>query len=173
MVQIPSFANVSDPDPNAKNFDQYPPTGSITFIDLAQGNKVLGIASLIPQGSGGTFTGSLATFTTTTLNAGLHQIVAVYNGDLVYPSNSTATATVFVGKPAQAQVFAAVTTLQTQLGVQIAEARVNRWNAQLSRGARPKRIARAAIVYLYHHTTLPHQQAIRLVDKALRSINSV
>ena len=100
MVQIPSFANIPDPDPNAKNFDQYPPTGSVSFIDLAQGNKVLGIASLIPQGSGGTFTGSIATFTTSALNVGLHQVVAIYNGDTVYPSNSTATATVFVGKGA-------------------------------------------------------------------------
>ena len=73
----------------------------------------------------------------------------------------------------QAQVFAAVTSLQTQLGVQIAEARVNRWNAQLSQGARPKRIAKAVVMYLYNHTKLPRQQTIRLVDKALHSINSV
>ncbi len=173
MVQIPSFANVPDPDQNAKNFDQYPPTGSVTFIDVAQGNKVLGVASLIPQGSGGTFTGSIATFTTSTLNVGLHQVVAIYNGDTVYPSASTATATVYVGKPMQAQVFSAVTNLQTQLGVQIAEARVNLWNTELSRGARPRRVARAAVMYLYTHTKLPRQQAVRLVDKALHSINSV
>ena len=174
MVQIPSFANVPDPDPNVKNFDQYPPTGSVTFIDLAQGNRVLGVASLIPQGSGGTFTGSIATFTTSTLNAGLHQVVAIYNGDTVYPSNSTATATLYVvSKPAQVQIFSAVTNLQTQLGVQFAEARVNQWNTELSRGARPRRVARAEVTYLFNHTKLPRQQALRLVDKALHSINSV
>jgi GDSL-like Lipase/Acylhydrolase len=173
-IQIPIFPNVPDPDPMAKNYDEFPATGSVTFIDVAQGNKVLGVTSLIPQGSGQTYTGSAATFTVSTLSAGMHQIVALCNGDTVYPVASTATTLVNVSvKPMQAQVFSAVAQLQTQLGVQIGEARLHRWNKLLSRGARPRRVARTAMMYLYSHTKLPRQQAVRLLDRAQHSIKSV
>ena len=168
-VQIPSFANIAHVPPEGLNFDAFPPTGTVTFIDLAQGNKVLGVATLTRQGSGGTYTGSSATFTTSTLSTGMHQIVALYNGDTVYPVGSTSTALVNVGKPKEAHVFAAVTLLQSQLGVTVGEAQLNRWNKQLAGGARPQRVALSVESYLYSHTKLPRRKAALLLERARQS----
>jgi hypothetical protein len=168
-VQVQSFPNINSTT-TGTNFSSVPPTGTVTFIDTAQGNRLLGIAPLAPVGPGPSFTQSVATFTTSTLGTGLHQVVAVYGGDSVYPSASTSTALAFVGTPKQAQLFSFVSQFQQALGVQIADPQLARWNRRLNAGAPPQHVARAIMNYVYHHTKLPRTQATRLLKQTNREI---
>jgi hypothetical protein len=172
FAQVFNFPNI-DSTTLTKNFDMFPPTGSVEFVDVAQGNKIVGVANLIPQGKGPTYTESDARFTTSSLGAGLHQIIAIYNGDSVYPAATTAAVQVNVGKGKLAQIFTVVTQLQSQLGVQVAEPQLLRWNKQLSHAARPRLVARSIMNYLYVHTKLPHGQATTLLEKARHSLKLV
>ena len=76
-------ANVTAPSPNA--------TGTVTFMD---GTTVLGTATL--SGSGGVIvsltTNANATFATSGLLTGAHQIVAVYSGDSTFAPSTSAPA---------------------------------------------------------------------------------
>ena len=164
-IQVSNFPNVNSTTTSVfDNYSANPPTGTVTFIDAAQGNKLLGIASLVPVGSGPTsYSGSVATFTTSSLGTGLHQVVAIYNGDSVYPAASTSTALAYVGTPSQTQLFSFVSQFQQALGVQITAPQLDRWNRRLHAGAPPQHVARSIMRYVYHHTHLPRHQAALLM----------
>lgn len=66
-----------------------PETGTVAFLD---GSTVLGAAKLGPIGAT-----LFATFTTATLSPGVHQIAAVYTGDLYHKPSVAATFTVTIG----------------------------------------------------------------------------
>jgi lysophospholipase L1-like esterase len=164
-TQVFNFPDINSTT-TAENYSAVPPTGTVTFIDTAQGNKLLGIASLLPVGNGPTYSQSVARFTTSSLGTGLHQVVAIYNGNNVYPAAPTATALTFVGTPAQTQLFSNVALFQSELGVQISEPQLNRWNHQLHAGAPPQHVARNIVRYVYYHTSIPRNQAVQLLRRA-------
>ncbi len=168
-VQVFSFPDISSTT-TEENFSTVPPTGTVSFFDLAQGNKLLGITNLKPVPTGNsmnpTYKESVATFTTSSLSTGVHEIVAIYNGNTVYPAASTASALEYVGTRQQAQLFSFVTLFQSQLGVQISEPQLDQWNKQLDRGVPPQHVARAVIRYVYLHTKFPRPQAAALLARA-------
>ncbi len=65
------------------------PTGTVSFYD---GDVLLGTITLTPG-----MMGSTASFTTSALASGSHQIRAVYNGDVDYASSMSAPLTQTVG----------------------------------------------------------------------------
>jgi hypothetical protein len=164
-TQVFSFPNINSTT-TSENFSTVPPTGTVAYFDIAQGNKLLGITNVIPAGQGPTYTESIAKFTTSSLSTGFHEVVAIYNGDTVYPAASTASALEYVGTPKQVQLFSFVTLFQSQLGVQISEPQLDQWNTRLDRGAPPQHVARSIIRYVYFHTKFPRQQAALLLGRA-------
>ena len=163
-AQVMSFPNINSTT-TEQNFSTLPPTGTVSFIDVAQGNKILFTTSLRPVGIGPNYTQSVATFTTNSLGQGVHEIVAVYNGDSIYPTATTPTVLEYVGTPKQVKLFSFVTIFQTQLGVQIGEPQLNRWNRRLQNGAPPRHVARSIMRYVYFHTQLPRGQATQLLKE--------
>jgi hypothetical protein len=164
-IQVSSFPNINSTT-TSENFDVVPPTGPVDFIDAAQGGKLLGAANLVPTGSGPTYTGSTATLTTSSLSPGPHEIVAVYSGDTVYPAVSVASATVQVVPTDPVQASSPGNTRQSQRGVQIGQAQLNRWNNQLDRGARLQQVVRSIMSYLHSQTGSPIQQVAGPLEKA-------
>jgi hypothetical protein len=71
-----------------------------------------------------------------------------------------------VGTPNQVKLLTFVTTFQTQLGVQISEPQVNRWNRRLQNGAAPQNVARAVMRYVYSHTQLPRGQVAQMLKRS-------
>lgn len=174
-VQVNAFPSIPiSVDGAASVFDYPAPTGTVTFFDATQGNTILGIATLRPDpsaGAGHAF--SVATFTTSSLTPGTHQITAVYNGDTIYPSavpkglipvntsgallapNSAPGVTVYVGTPRQAELLSYIALFQQNLGLQVTPPLLRRWTRLVDHGVPPQHVARAIYKYAYRTTHLP------------------
>ncbi len=163
-AQVFSFPNINSTT-TAENFSTVPPTGTVAFYDTAQ-NVLLGVVPLKPLGNGPTYTESVATFTTSDLGTGFHHVVAVYNGDTVYPVATAGNAVEFVGSPAQVQLFSFINLFQSNLAAQISQPQLDRWTTRLQNGAPPQHVARSIIRYVYFHTKFPRQQKAALLERA-------
>jgi len=150
-VAVPKFpANfeTSPSPPASPGYIPYPAaTGIVTFIDDSYGNKVLATEQLNPA--------SLATFTTTGLGVGLHEITAVYSGNSVYPPTVTQPVWIAVGSTAQVRMLRFVETFQQKISEQISPSQINTWLNWLDRGVKPRVVARAIVKWVYFHTHLP------------------
>jgi len=150
-VQVPSFPpnyETSPSPPTTPGLVSYPAaTGLVTLIDTSSGSKVLGTAQLSPPG--------VATFTTAGLGVGLHDIEAVYSGDAVYPPAASQSISIAVGATKQVRILRFVEILQQKIGEQISPSQISRWLSALDRGVLPRRVARAIVSWVYHHTHLP------------------
>ncbi len=113
------------------------PTGTVTFVDAAAGNRLLGVITLDLQG-----TARLQTV----LGEGAHQIVASYSGNTVYPGTTPSAAPIIVGTPQQAALISLIQTYQERLGRQVKPPLLARWTTWLDHGIRPETIART----IYH-----------------------
>jgi hypothetical protein len=162
-TQVSSFPNINSTT-TQENFSSVPPTGTIAYYDTAT-NTLLGVVPLVPQGTPGNYTGSTGTFTTT-LGVGLHDVVAVYSGDYVYPAATTKTALEFVGTPRQVQLFSFMNLFQSNLSAQITQPQFQRWANRLAAGAPPQHVARSIFRYVYFHTKLPRNQKTALLERA-------
>ena len=122
------------------------PTGTVSFIDAAAGNRLLGIATLDLQGQ--------ARLQISSLPEGAHTIIASYSGNTVYPTTSTTSASVIVGTPQQVALVSLIQTYQERLGKQVTPPLLSKWTRWLDRGLSPETIART----IYHrvgHQPLP------------------
>jgi len=142
-----------------------PPTGTVACYDTAQ-NVLLGVVPLKPLGNGPDYTESVGTFTTSALGTGFHQVVAIYNGDTVYPVATAGSAVEFVGSPAQVQLFSFISLFQNNLATQISEPQLDRWTTRLQNGAPPQHVARSIIRFVYFNTKFPRQQKAALLERA-------
>ena len=148
-VSIPSFPSFS----RAFNQGTYPaPTGSVTYVDASQGNRILGIATLNNLDLNGP---SVASLTVSDLGPGAHQIIAMYSGDTVYPSTVTESVNQFVGTTKQVQLIQLVQLYQTELGRQVGPPLLARWTHFLNRGHSPRIIARTIYHRVGQWTHLP------------------
>ena len=114
------------------------PTGPVSFIDAAAGNRLLGIATLDAQRQ--------ARLQISSLPEGAHSIIASYSGNTVYPAASTASTSVIVGSPQQVALIGLIQVYQERLGKQVAPPLLSKWTRWLDRGMRPETIART----IYH-----------------------
>jgi hypothetical protein len=145
---IPTFpANyqTSPPPPTMPGYIPYPaPTGTVTFFDNGNRNQVLGFATPDPTGT--------ATFSTSRLSPGLHQITAVYSGNTVYPSAVSQTISILVGaSPAQVKVLNFVESQPHSLVQQIPKAKLTTW-LDSARHHKPVTIDRAITKWVRAHT---------------------
>ncbi len=145
---IPTFpANYeTSPSPPAKpGYIPYPaPTGIVTFFDNSNRNQVLSVASLDPAGT--------ATFSTSRLSPGLHQITAVYSGNTVYPPAVSQTISILVGaSPAQVKVLNFVESQPQSVVQQISKAKLTTW-LDAARHHKPATIDRAIKKWVHTHS---------------------
>jgi hypothetical protein len=123
----------------------YPaPTGVVTFVDGANRNQVLGYASLNATG--------LATFATTGLSPGLHQITAFYSGNTVYPPAVSATVTIDVGaSPEQVKVVNFINGEPQALVRKLPAAKLQTWLKDVRHGTKPLTVERAILRWARLH----------------------
>jgi hypothetical protein len=144
VATFPSFFSAS----NAGTFPV--PTGTVSFIDAAAGNRLLGIATLDAQGR--------AQLQVDSLPEGAHTIIASYSGNTVYPAASPSSASVVVGSVQQVALIGLIQVYQERLGKQVTPPLLSKWTRLLERGMRPETIART----IYHrvgHQPLPRPPA--------------
>jgi hypothetical protein len=123
----------------------YPaPTGTVTFIDTANRNQILSVQQVGPTGG--------VTFSTTGLSPGLHQIIAVYSGDSVYPPATTLTVSIMVGaSPTEAQVLKFVEAQPQALVQTISTAQLKTWLDWTRHGAKPAAVDRVIAKWVRLH----------------------
>jgi hypothetical protein len=150
-VQVPSLPpnyETSPDPPTQPGLVPYPAaSGLVTFVDTSRAGKVLGTAQLGPTG--------VATFTTSGLGPGLHDIEAAYSGDAVYPPAASQGISIAVGTTTQLRLLRFVEIFQEKIGQQISQPQIGRWLAALDRGVLPRTVARRIVSWVYHHTHLP------------------
>ena len=102
MATFPPFFSAS----NAGTFPV--PTGTVSFIDAAAGNRLLGIATLDTLGR--------AQLQISSLPEGAHTIIASYSGNTVYPTSIPNSVSVIVGSPQQVALIGLIQVYQERLG---------------------------------------------------------
>jgi lysophospholipase L1-like esterase len=127
------------------------PTGTVSFFDAANGNQLLGTATLDTHGS--------ASLTTSSLATGIHNITAAYSGDPVYPPAVPRSVQVLVGTPKQVQLFSFIVTLQQNLGLQVSPPQLAHWTRLLDRGVPPQHVARMILQRVSRQTQFPRNTA--------------
>jgi lysophospholipase L1-like esterase len=146
-AQIASFApnyetSASPAAPN--DLEPYPtPTGTVQFVDTTDGNQVLGNASLNASG--------VATFTASSMSAGVNTIEAIYSGDSVYPGTTTTSVTVADWTSKQTKTYKFIQTHEKQSHVVIPQAQINQWLTSLDSGVKPPKIQAAVQKYIRTH----------------------
>ena len=176
-VGIPSFPpnyETSLAPPPAPNPPMTPPpqlvsyptaTGTVTFIDTANRNQILSVQQLGPTG--------LATFSTTGLTPGIHQIIAVYGGNSVYPPAASATITVVVGAtPTEAQVVNFVNGLPQAAVKEISKAQLRTWLDTTRDGVKPAVVDKAITRWVRLHTKTSAGATIAARSNAVRQEQS-
>jgi hypothetical protein len=123
------------------------PTGTVMFFDAANGNQLLGTATLDAQGS--------AALTTSSLTTGIHNISVAYSGDSVYPPAAPRSLQILIGTPKQVQLFSFIVTLQQNLGLQVTPPQLAFWTRLLERGVPPQHLARAILKVVNLQTHFP------------------
>src|SRR6201999_3118377 len=84
--------------PTSTTVPAIPPTGLVNFYEGSTSGALLGSASLTFGASGHAYN---AVFSTSTLSAGSHTIVAAFQGDANYTASTSATAPLVVSKANQ------------------------------------------------------------------------
>ena len=129
-------------------------TGTLTFIDASNGNKVLATLWLQPPMSGPagvTFSASLS--------AGVHDIQVVYSGDSVYPPAVSAPVVIVVGaSQAQTKVVNFVDALPQDALLAISTSQIHKWLNWVRGGVIPCAVERAIVKSVNLHL---HKQAGR------------
>jgi hypothetical protein len=146
---VPTFPpnyETSPTPPTMPGYLPYPaPTGTVSFVDGSNRNQVIGMASLNPNG--------LATFATTGLSPGIHQITAVYSGNTAYPPAVSGTIIVAVGAtPTEAQVVNFVNGLPQAVVQKISTAQLRTWLDDARHGAKPAAVDRVIAKWVRLHT---------------------
>jgi hypothetical protein len=147
---VPTFPpnhETSPTPPTMSGNIPYPaPTGTVTFVDRFNGrNQIIGTASLNPAG--------LATFATSGLSPGLHQITAGYSGNGVYPPAVSGTVSILVGAPAvEVQVLRFVEEQPQAVVQKISTRQLKTWLEWTRQGAKPAAVDRAIAKWVRLHT---------------------
>jgi hypothetical protein len=120
-------------------------TGTVTFVDATNRNRIVGFAPLNSAG--------LATFATNKLSPGLHQIIAVYSGDSVYPPTVAQTVSIIVGgSPGEAKVIKFINAEPRAVTQEISTHQLRIWLGEVRHGARPLAVERAIRRWVKLHT---------------------
>lgn len=124
----------------------YPaPTGIVTFVDASNRNQIIGVASLNSAG--------LATFATSTLAPGLHQITAYYSGNTVYPPAVSGTVSIDVGGTESEAKLLSFVNAEPQAVIQrIPSAQLRTWLTDVRQGVKPVVVERAVARWARLHT---------------------
>lgn len=105
------FTTVVSSTATTTNTNPGTPTGTVTFYDTFGGvQTTLGTSSLTASG----INSSLATFQTTGLKAGIHEIVALYNGTTAYAASTATTMVVTIEDFTLTMAPASSTTVKGQ-----------------------------------------------------------
>ncbi len=152
----------SPPSTPPPQYVAYPAaTGTVTFIDASDGNKVLATEWLIPSMN------AVVTFTAG-FGVGLHQIEAVYSGDNVYPPAVSQSVSILVGaSPAQVKVLNFVETLPEAAIKKIPASEVKTWLGWVDHGAKPIAVDRAILRSVHLSTRLASTGTIAARSKAV------
>jgi lysophospholipase L1-like esterase len=143
-VHVATFAAIN----STSGQTTYPvPTGTVMFFDAANGNQLLGTATLDAQGS--------AALATSSLTTGIHNITVAYSGDSVYPPAAPRALQTLIGTPKQVQLFSFIVTLQQNLGLQVTPPQLDRWTRLLERGVPPQHLARYILRIVNLQTRFP------------------
>jgi hypothetical protein len=110
-------------------------TGVVSFIDAANRSQVLGTRQLDATGT--------ATFPTSRLSSGLHQIIAIYSGNAVYPPSVSSTISIMVGATAsQVRVLKFFDALSQEAQKSISTKQLRTWLGWVRHGAKPRAVER-------------------------------
>ncbi len=150
VATFPPNYETSNVPPLPNNLYLYPAaTGSVTFVDQANRNRIIGIAQLGPTG--------VATLSVPALGPGFHSIVAYYGGNTIYPPTTTSPESVVVGSPAQVRVLNFLDQLERRIEFQASRPQIDRWLGFLKRGYTPRQVARAILHFVARRAVLhPH-----------------
>jgi hypothetical protein len=147
---VPTFPpnyETSPTPPTMPGYIPYPAaTGTVTFVDAANRNQIIGVAALNSTG--------LATFATTKLSPGLHTITAVYSGNTVYPPAVSASVSILVGAApaAEVKVLKFVNAQPEAVTQKIPTRELRTWLDWAHLGAKPAAIERAITKWVALHT---------------------